>query len=89
MLIRERVQAYMEKYNAAPHEIVLANHGLIVLGQSPEEILNVMAMSVKAARILVGALSVGEPAFMDPADVMYIYQRPDEIYRRDQFVSGN
>ncbi|MEO0562038.1 MAG: class II aldolase/adducin family protein [Chloroflexota bacterium] len=83
--IRTEVKAYMDKFEAHPHEIVLANHGLIVLGQSPQEILNITAMSVKAAKILVGALSVGEPVYMEPADVLHIYQRPDEIYRRDRF----
>lgn len=89
LAIREQVKTYVDKYGVAPHEIVLANHGLIALGQSPQEILNITAMSVKAAKILVGALTVGEPAYMDPADVLHIYHRPDEIYRRGRFVSGS
>ncbi|MEL6148877.1 MAG: class II aldolase/adducin family protein [Chloroflexota bacterium] len=86
--IRERVRAYMDKHGAAPHEILMANHGTIALGQSVDEILNVTAMSVKAAKIMVGALSTGQPNYMSPEDVMHIYKRPDEIYRRSRFVSG-
>ena len=45
-------------------------------------------MAVKAAEILAGAYMVGEPVFMDEAEIMHIYKRPDEIYRRKQFVEG-
>jgi len=84
--IRDQVQGYMEEYGEAPKVILLANHGLIVLGQTPTEILNVTAMCVKAAGIFVGACAAGEPVFMSREDIMHIYRRPDEIYRRKLFV---
>ncbi|MFN8376578.1 MAG: class II aldolase/adducin family protein [Anaerolineae bacterium] len=84
--IRERVHAYMDEVGEAPKVILLANHGLIVLGQSTAEILNVTAMCVKAAHIFAGACSVGEPVFMSQSDIAHIYKRPDEIYRRARFV---
>jgi len=59
---------------------------LIALGQTHSEALNITAMAVKAAEIFAGACMVGEPVFMSQADIMHIYQRPDEIYRRQQFV---
>ena len=43
-------------------------------------------MADKAADILWGALQLGEVPFMAEEDVMHIYKRPDEIYRRKQFV---
>lgn len=86
-IMREQVRNYMEKYSEAPKVILLANHGLIALGATPREILNITAMCVKAADILAGTYAVGQPIFMDPAEIMHIYRRPDEIYRRQQFVT--
>lgn len=88
--IRRGVRAYMDSYGEAPKVILLANHGLIALAQTPTEALNITAMAVKAAGIFAGACAVGGPVFMSEADIMHIYRRPDEIYRRKRFVeTGN
>jgi rhamnose utilization protein RhaD (predicted bifunctional aldolase and dehydrogenase) len=86
--IRREVRAYMDGYGEAPKVILLANHGLIALAQTPTEALNITAMAVKAAHIFAGACAVGEPVYMSEADIMHIYERPDEIYRRARFVGG-
>jgi rhamnose utilization protein RhaD (predicted bifunctional aldolase and dehydrogenase) len=86
VVMREEVKAYMDKHGEAPKVILLQNHGLIALGQSTREVVNITAMVVKAAEILAGAYAVGEPVFMDESEIMHIYKRPDEIYRRQQFV---
>lgn len=84
--IRDSARRYMDTWGEAPKVMLLANHGLIALGQTPAEILTITAMAVKAAHIFAGACVVGEPVFMSREDVLHIYQRPDEIYRRKQFV---
>ncbi|GAB4517945.1 MAG: hypothetical protein OHK0046_25090 [Anaerolineae bacterium] len=86
LVMREKVRAYMETNGEAPKVILMQNHGVIALGQTPTEILNIMAMVVKAAAIFVGACTVGGPVFMTQDDVWHIYKRPDEIYRRARFV---
>ncbi|HEX2622603.1 MAG TPA: class II aldolase/adducin family protein [Phototrophicaceae bacterium] len=86
LTIRDQTRAYLDQYGEAPKVILLANHGLITLGQTTAEILNITAMCVKAAHIFAGACAVGEPVFMSPEDIAHIYKRPDEIYRRKQFV---
>jgi ribulose-5-phosphate 4-epimerase/fuculose-1-phosphate aldolase len=86
MAMRTEVRRYMDEFGEAPKVILLANHGLIALGQTHTEALNITAMAVKAAEIFAGACAVGEPVFMSQADIMHIYKRPDEIYRRRQFV---
>jgi rhamnose utilization protein RhaD (predicted bifunctional aldolase and dehydrogenase) len=86
LAIREQVRGYMDEFEEAPKVILMQNHGLIALGNSPTEVLNVTAMCVKAAGIFGGACALGEPVFMSKADVMHIYKRPDEIYRRKMFV---
>lgn len=86
LAIRDQVRRYLDNWGEAPKVILMANHGLIALGQTPTEVLNVTAMCVKAANIFAGACAVGEPVFMTPEDVLHIVRRPDEIYRRRQFV---
>lgn len=87
-LMREKVRAFITRWGEPPKVILLANHGLIAIGATPTEVLNITAMAVKAADILAGTYAVGEPVFMSEADILHIYQRPDEIYRRDLFVQA-
>lgn len=86
IIMRDKVRDYMNKNGEAPKVILLENHGVIALGDTPSEILNIMAMVVKSAKIFVGALVIGKPTFMTSEDIWHIYKRPDEIYRRQLFV---
>ena len=86
LAIRDKVRIYMQEFGEAPKVILLQNHGLIALGQTTTEVINITAMCVKAAGIFGGACALGEPVFMSRADIMHIYKRPDEIYRRKLFV---
>ena len=85
--MRESVREYMQRQGEAPKVILLANHGLVALGQTPAEVLNITAMTVKAARIYHGALLTGKPTHLPAQEVEHLYRRPDEIYRRNLFVS--
>ena len=89
MLMRERVQAYMEELGEAPKVILLENHGMIALGDTPSEILHITAMAVKAARIHLGALLTGAPTYLPEDEIWHLYRRPDEIFRRKLFVDDN
>ena len=86
IIMRERVQQFMAAHGDAPKLILLENHGMIALGDSPAEILNITAMAVKAARIHLGALLTGAPTYLPDEEVWHLYRRPDEIYRRNLFV---
>lgn len=79
--IRERVEAYIDAYNAAPRIVLMQNHGLIALGRSSTEVEHATAMAVKTARVLLGAAACGGPNFLSPEQVSRIYTRPDEKYR--------
>lgn len=79
-----RVQRYLNQYGEQPKVILIRNHGLIVLGKSPQQVLDVTAMAVKTARILLGACAAGGPHFLSERDVARIHTRPDELYRRQQ-----
>ena len=87
IVMRERVQQFMAAHGESPKLILLENHGMIALGDSPAEILNITAMAVKAARIFLGALLTGVPTRLPDEEVQHLYQRPDEIYRRRLFVN--
>ncbi len=87
LVMRDSVRAYMAEQGEAPKLILLENHGMIALGDTPSEILNITAMAVKAARIYLGALMTGKPTCLPEDDVQHLYKRPDEIYRRQRFVA--
>ena len=89
LLMRERVQAYMEELGEAPKVILLENHGMIALGDTPSEILHITAMAVKAARIHLGALLTGAPTYLPEDEIWHLYRRPDEIFRRKLFVEDD
>ena len=83
-----RVQRYLDEYGEQPKVILIQNHGLIVLGKTSQQVLDVTAMAVKTARILLGTFAAGGPRFMPQRDVARIHTRPDELYRRAQLGLG-
>lgn len=89
IIMRQRVREFMAAQGEAPKLILLENHGMIALGDSPAEILNITAMAVKAARIHLGALLTGKPTYLPEEEVWHLYRRPDEIYRRNLFVEDD
>ncbi len=86
LIIRQHLRQFLERNGEAPKLILLQNHGMIALGDTPGEILNITAMAVKAARIFAGALQLGKATHLPDEEVQHLYKRPDEIYRRQLFV---
>ena len=86
LLMRERLRDFIARQGEAPKLILLESHGLIALGDSPSEILNITAMAVKSARIYSGARQLGGVVNLPEGEVYHLYGRPDEIYRRRLFV---
>jgi len=80
--VRHVLQAYTDEYGKPPKVILMQNHGLIALGRTAQEVENITAMYVKAARVLLGTYALDGPRFMRPQDVERIHTRPDEAYRR-------
>ncbi|MCB9422759.1 MAG: class II aldolase [Ardenticatenaceae bacterium] len=81
-VIRDKIMVYQDGYGRSPKLILMQNHGMIALGQTADEVLRITAMAVKAARILLGAYTIGAPRFLTPADVARIDTRPDEHFRQ-------
>ena len=80
--VQRQLKRYLDQYGESPKEILMQNHGLIALGGSVAEVENITAMSVKAARTLLGTYSAGGPNFLSQEDVFHLWRRPDEILRR-------
>jgi rhamnose utilization protein RhaD (predicted bifunctional aldolase and dehydrogenase) len=80
--IRRRLTDHLAAHRERPKVVYLQNHGLVALGRTAQQVLDITAMAVKAARILVGTYAVGGPEFLRPEDVARIHRRPDEHYRQ-------
>jgi len=80
--IRRRIQAYAEDYGQYPRVILMQNHGMIALGGTAKQVMNITATMVKTARILLGTYALGGPHFMSEEAVRRIHTRPDEHYRQ-------
>jgi len=80
--VYELINQYIDDYHERPRVILMQNHGLIALGRTAQQVENITAMAVKAARVLIGTYALGGPHFMSPKAVARIHTRPDELYRR-------
>lgn len=89
MIMRDHLRVFLEQRGEPPKLILLQNHGLIALGDSASEILNITAMAVKSARIYMGARLLGGIVNLPEDEVRHLYGRPDEIYRRLRFVKDD
>lgn len=80
--VREELRRYTDVYGCPPKVLFMINHGVVSLGKTAKEALNIQLMTDKWARILVGAMSIGGVQYMDEADVFRISNRLDEKYRQ-------
>ena len=63
--VREGLLVYNDRYGQPPRVILLQNHGLVTLGPTPEAVIAVTGMMVRAARTLLGTYALGGPRFID------------------------
>lgn len=80
--IRKRTEKHIGKHGAPPRVILLANHGVITLGATPQAVMAAMLMTEKAADIFLGAALLGGPNYLSGTEVRRISGRPDEHHRR-------
>ena len=86
--VYRRINAYIETYGERPKTIYMQNHGFIALAPTAQQVENITAMAVKAARILVGTFALGGPCLMTPQAIDRIHTRPDEHYRQRVIGKG-
>jgi rhamnose utilization protein RhaD (predicted bifunctional aldolase and dehydrogenase) len=80
--VRDELATHVARYGEPPKVIYLGNHGLFALGATPEHVLQITAMAVKASRVLAGALAMGGVSPLADGEADRIDARPDEHYRR-------
>lgn len=85
--VRRQIDQYLSRWGTSPRVIYMQNHGLIALGNTVRQVLDITSMAVKSARIRVGALAAGGLNFLSEEDVYRICRRPDELHR--QLVLGS
>jgi len=86
--VHEAVHRYIDDLGERPRAILMQNHGLIALGETPKEAESVTAMWDKAARVLINTAAFGGPRFLAQEHVDRIHTRPDEEYRR-KMIDGD
>lgn len=82
--VQQALAAYQQTHGQPPKLLLLENHGPVALGQSAQEVFNIMLMADKWAKTLLGTLSVSTPRYLRDVDVTRIDGRTDEHYRRKQ-----
>jgi rhamnose utilization protein RhaD (predicted bifunctional aldolase and dehydrogenase) len=81
--VRTAANGFIEREGLVPKTLWIGNHGLIALGSTYKQAWAATAMSVKAARIWLGALATGhEPCTLTRDQIDRIQARPDEHYRQ-------
>ncbi len=82
------ISAYTEIHNSYPRLMILANHGIVALGGSAQEVDAVSTMAVKAARARLVARAFGDPHYLDPIEAGSLQEREDEVARRARFTAA-
>jgi rhamnose utilization protein RhaD (predicted bifunctional aldolase and dehydrogenase) len=85
--VRLEIAAYLREHARPPKVIYLGNHGIVALGQSATEVVQISEMAVKVSRILGGVLAIGQLRSLPPGAVQRIDLRPDEAYRRQALAN--
>ncbi len=86
LALRTALGEFRDRQQREPKVLLMENHGVIALGSTAQEVLNITQMVVKVCRILAGTLPAGGPRFLSTAQVERIDKRPDEIARRQGFA---
>ncbi len=79
--VQQGLREFVDRHRRSPRVVLLENHGVIALGSSAQEVINITLMLVKSCRILLGTLAGGGPRFLTPENVQRIDGRPDELAR--------
>ena len=86
--VKKRFEEFVEKEGVLPSVIMMQNHGLIVMGNSPRAVASGTEMTEKSSKVIVGTYAMGGPNFLPPEHVERIFTRPDEAYRLKS-ITGN
>lgn len=86
--IRAELARHQGVYGEPPKLLLLENHGVTALGDSATEVMNILLMADKWARILWGSYALGGPSYLSSEDAARIDSRLDEQHRRRELLRG-
>ena len=66
---RKKIVLWRDRHKTPPRVILLQNHGMIVLGETPEALLRATEMALKSAQVFIGSAMMGGPVFLTPNQV--------------------
>ncbi len=84
--VRDELIRFRDTHQKSPKLLLMVNHGPVALGQTPQEVFNILLMADKWARALNGMAAWGGPRYMEEAEANKIDQRLDEAFRRKQIL---
>jgi len=84
--VRDELLRYLDKFGFPPKLILMENHGMVALGQTPVDVMSISLTADKWARTLLGAFKMGGPKYLTGQQAKRIETRPDEAYRRKQIA---
>jgi rhamnose utilization protein RhaD (predicted bifunctional aldolase and dehydrogenase) len=84
--VRDELLRYLENFGFPPKLILMENHGMVALGQSPTDVMSISLTADKWARTLLGTFKMGGPKYLTGQQAKRIETRPDEAYRRKQIA---
>jgi rhamnose utilization protein RhaD (predicted bifunctional aldolase and dehydrogenase) len=77
-----RLREYHAERGELPSVALLANHGIVAIGGTPEAVEAITLMTVKGARTRVQALSIGGVTGLGEDAVSHYFERTDMAERR-------
>lgn len=86
--LQKELTRYRDLHGTLPKLLLLENHGVVALGSSAKEVMNITLMADKWARVLLGTYALGGPRFLPPEEVRRVDGRLDEHYRRERLVGA-
>ena len=86
LAVRKTLLDFVDRNQRSPKVLLMENHGILALGATTQEVLNITHMLVKTCRILAHSVAAGGPRFLSSDHVDRIDKRPDELARRKGFV---
>lgn len=84
----QTLDTYTETYDRPPRVVLIKNHGLLAIGNSPQDVKNITDMYVKVVRVLLGTAALRGPQFLSEEAVRRIDTRPDEVIRLKKLGSS-
>ena len=81
-VLRDELDDFLYRKGEPPRLILMENHGVIALGKTARQVINITEMFVKLCHVISISILAGGPRYLAPHHVERIATRPDEQRRR-------